>query len=212
MMFMVYSPEGSNAVSPGQLHAALKVDPSKKVNPVQRSELEQMHLEAEDAAKKQLQNRAALKHYQSTQNVDHERHIVVKAFEIMSQPVVTVDKRMSIADAWQFMQAKKIHHLPVLENQQLIGLCSSSCILSRAILDKTGALEEIKNETVEQVMVKEVVTTHRNMDIRKIALVMSEYGFGCLPIMSETESILGIVTLSDIVRRVAAEPPLGLYA
>ena len=139
-MFMVYSPEGSNAVTPGQLQAALKVDPSKKINPVQRSELEQMHLEAEDAAKKQLQNRVALKHYQSTQNVDHERHLVIKAFEIMSQPVVTVDKRLSIADAWQLMQVKKIHHLPVLENQQLIGLCSSSCVLSRAILDKTGGL------------------------------------------------------------------------
>lgn len=210
-MFVIYTPEGSNAVNPALLQSALKLDPSQKVNPIERSELEQMHISADDAQKNQAKNSSALKQYQTMQQGKNERVLVVKAFEIMSQPVVVIDKRLLLEDAWALMQEKNIHHLPVLEEGRLVGLCTASCILSRAILSKSGELEEIKEETVEQMMVQQVVTTHRDTDIRKIAMVMSLYRLGSVPILAQTGEVIGMVTLSDIVRRLSVEPPLGIY-
>lgn len=210
-MFVIYTPQGSNAVNPDALQSSLKLSPVQKVNPVERSELEQMHSGVDGAPQHNAKNNAALKQYQTMQQGENERILVVKANDIMSQPVVFIDKRLSLEDAWELMRDKNIHHLPVVESGQLVGLCTASCILARAILDKTGELEEIKDETVEQMMVQEVITTHRHTDIRKIAMVMSQYKLGCVPIVSKSGEVIGMVTLSDIVRRLSVEPPLGIY-
>lgn len=211
-MFIVYSPEGQSAVGTSHLHPALKVDPSTKVNAVPRSELEQMHMDATDAEKKHHAFNPAIKQYQHTLEGERRKHVVVHAHEIMSSPVFSIHKDMNLLEAWQFMQQKQVHHLPVLnENEELVGLCTGSCVLSRGIFSPQGSIEEIRNEQVEQVMQTEVITTHANMDIRKIAYVMSEYKVGCLPIMAEQGSVVGIVTLSDIVKRLSEEPPVELY-
>jgi len=61
-------------------------------------------------------------------------------------------------------------------------------------------------------MKKEVVTTKADTDIRRVAYVMSEYNLSCLPIMSELDEVVGMVTQSDIVRRLGQSPPLEVYA
>jgi CBS-domain-containing membrane protein len=136
---------------------------------------------------------------------------VVKVAEIMSSPVETIDIDDSLETAWQLMQKHSIKHLPVIDNGELVGICSQTNLLGRVIVSNSGELEGVKPEKVGQVMQSEVVTTSLDTDIRHVAQVLTEYQIDALLIMSEYHKILGIVTESDLISRLAKEPPVELY-
>lgn len=49
--------------------------------------------------------------------------------EMMSKPVITVDKNTDIEKAIKIMEGKKIRRLPVLEGKKLIGIVTSTDIV-----------------------------------------------------------------------------------
>jgi len=211
-MFIVYSPDGRAAIGLSQAMPSLKVEPSKTVNPPAKVELDALREDPADAEKKFKAFNPAIAQYQHTLETEHEKHIVVKAKEIMTSPVITLRADQLVEEAWDLMNEHQIHHFPVLEKGILVGLCSSQCLLNNTLLSHPENWVDLKKEFVSSVMKKEVVTTHLNSDIRKMAFVMSHYDLGCLPIMSETGGVLGMVTLSDMIKRLAEEPPIELYA
>ncbi|QBZ83406.1 Magnesium transporter MgtE [Hydrogenovibrio crunogenus] len=211
-MFIVYSPEGRNFIGDKQRMPGLRVEPVNRVLPIGDSEMdEQLNLE-EEYASVRGKSKEALAQYESVQH-EKERKLVVKVSDIMVQPVITVTADLTLVEAWEMMRHSNIQHLPVVnESSALIGLISAHDILMRGIMDTEGNIEEIRDGTVADAMNEEVITTKVDTDIRRVAYVMSEYALGCLPIMSEVDTVIGIVTLSDIVRRLAEEPPLEIYA
>lgn len=211
VMFVVYSPEGQNKISSTHSLPELKMTKSQHALAEGKSEMDDFRLD-EEYLKRSSGSPAALQQYETVQH-DHEKKRVVKVHEIMSHPVESIQEDVSLQDAWQLMHQHKVRHLPVKNTLgELVGLISSHTVLARVILAEDGALEEVRNETVADIMQDEVVTTKLDMDIRKVAYVMGFYHIDCLPIMSDTAELIGIVTTSDIVKRVAEEPPLELYA
>lgn len=210
-MFIVYSPEGQTYIGAAQVHPELKIDPVAKVLSVAESEFEETHLNAEDSEKNKKSHHA-IHQYQTIKEGD-TRHIVARVGEIMSSPVFTIAESDSLLDAWELMTQHSIYHLPVLNDAEvLVGMISFHEILQRAIVSHEGQIEEIRQETVAQWMHKEVITTLKKTDIRKVAQVMIQYQIGSVVIMNEEKQLLGIVTLSDLVKRLAEEPPLTVYA
>lgn len=212
-MFIVYSPEGRNRVTEAQGHPGLKVDRTKETLSLGESEMDQLPLKSMQQHKgqshSQSQSQSALKEYQSVQQPP--RTLVVKVSEIMVSPVITIAQNQTLAEAWQLMKSAKISHLPVLnEEGHLSGLLTSFDLLS-------FKFETNPDQTDDQFMVSdrmkaEVVTTKMDTDIRRVAYVMGEYHLSCLPIMSEVNEIVGIVTQSNIVQRLGQAPPLEVYA
>lgn len=64
----------------------------------------------------------------------------VKASEIMSRPLMTIDSTTVITDAMKRMKASRVERLGVIENGKLAGLISSSDILriTPALIDIAG--------------------------------------------------------------------------
>ena len=210
-MFIVYSPEGQSAIAAADLKPHLRIDPTKRVPAVGKSELDETHLLPEDK-KQSAPNRSAIQEYQSVQTSDQGQPLV-HASEIMSSPVITVREQTLLADAWKLMNEQNIHHLPVIDaSQTLVGIISSTEILQKAIVGLDGELEYVRAHLVADVMKKEVITTHPVTDIRKVALVMTTYQIGSVLIMSQDGAVQGMVTLSDLVRRLSETPPITLYA
>lgn len=211
-MFIVYSPEGRNRIGqPDPARQPLRVDRPKASDAVEESPefpMERLpHARPTEGAQ-------AAAHYASVQE-DHARKVVVKIGEIMSSPVVTATPDMPLVEAWKRLQDSKIYHLPVVNEvtQGLVGLVSTHLILMHAIVDADNQLLlEESVSTVENVMETAVLTTRAETDLRRAAQAMSLYDIGCLPIMDDQERLTGIVTLSDIVRRLGEEPPLEIYA
>ncbi len=207
-MFIVYSPEGQSFVGSVQQLPAIKVDPATRINKVDETLLKQLDVNSG----KQEQNApysSALNAYKSISKTD--RKLIVKAAELMSSPVITVNSSESIENAWKIMQDKQIKHLPVIDRGELVGICNQSSILGRVIIDKQGRLEGVKPELVSETMNEIVVTTSSDTDIRHVAQALTEMDIDALLIMDQNQDLKGIVTSSDLLRRLANEPPLELY-
>lgn len=56
---------------------------------------------------------------------DHGAEVLEWTVErIMTQPAVTIDQTMGIEEAMELMTRRRIRHLPVVENNELIGIVS----------------------------------------------------------------------------------------
>ena len=207
-MFVVYSPEGRSFIGATQPIPTLKVDPSSRVNAVEDNVLDGIDVESDEQSAQQ--KGAAINAYLTNQK-DKSRRVVVKVSEIMSSPVEVVSSENSLEEAWLRMKGGMIAHLPVMGENQLIGICSQTDLLGRVIVGKEGALEGVKPETVADIMTTQVVTTQADTDIRHVAMVLTEYRIGALVVMNQLEKPIGIVTRGDLVKRLANDPPVELY-
>ena len=118
----------------------------------------------------------------------------------------------TFTEAWGLMQKKSIQHLPILDGDVLIGICSSQNLLRHVIINETNQIETPANRLIVEIAQSEVVTTMVNVDVRRAAFVMTQYRIGALPVMSEVGRLVGIITRSDLIKRLAKLPPLEIYA
>ncbi|MBN2864797.1 MAG: CBS domain-containing protein [Thiotrichales bacterium] len=208
-MFVVFSPEGQSLVGAVQNLPVLKIDPATRVNQTNPTNLDNMSLEP-DHSNAHFQQDKALKQYEGVKHLN-ERKLIVKAFEVMTSPVVTSSPDSTLYEAWDLMQQHNIHHIPVLKEGLLIGIFSKSDLLNRVILNEDKQIEEARSNSVAEIMKHQVVATEPDTDIREVAVALTKYDIGALPIVTSTQTLLGIVTLSDLVKRLSKSPPIELY-
>ncbi len=209
-MFIVYSPDGQSFIGSVQQLPMLKVDPTKRINKINESEFEGLKPDNRPSQSGHAVSlNPAVDAYKKNQR--SSRHLIVKAAELMSSPVITVNSSEAIENAWNLMQKKGIKHLPVLERGELVGMCTQSNILGRVIINKRGELEGVKPELVSDTMQATVVTTSSDTDVRHVAHALMSFEMDALLVMDDYQRISGIITESDLIRRLANEPPLELY-
>jgi len=71
------------------------------------------------------------------------RNTVVR--EIMTRRVLCVDVAQSIEDCMFLMTEKKVRHLPVLENNRLIGVISIGDVVKEIIAEQEFVIEQLEN-------------------------------------------------------------------
>jgi acetoin utilization protein AcuB len=117
----------------------------------------------------------------------------MRVFEIMTAGVQTVLPTMTAAEAWEVMRRKRIHHLVVTRNSDVVGILSD-----RDAGSGVGAGVRALH-TVGDLMTSDVVTVRPNDTIRSVANVMRGRTIGCVPVI-EGQRLVGIVTVSDLLR------------
>jgi CBS domain-containing protein len=65
--------------------------------------------------------------------------------ELMTSVVFTVTPEQSIEECMAAMTAKRIRHLPVLENQRLIGVISIGDVVKAVISDQEHLIQHLEN-------------------------------------------------------------------
>jgi len=79
-------------------------------------------------------------------------------------------------------------------------------------------MEDIENsihilqKKIEDIYLPEVITADPATDIRKVAKVMIDFKLDAIPIVDENDSILGIVSKTDIIKAVSHLPKLQLWS
>lgn len=120
--------------------------------------------------------------------------------EIMSRDVIGLPPSATLAEARTLMQRHHIRHLPILEDNRLIGLVSQRDILAaqESSLEQGLNGQFLEQHSVADVMIKEVTTVSPKAGIREAALYLQKHKYGCLPVIDK-EQLVGIVTDSDFV-------------
>lgn len=124
---------------------------------------------------------------------------------IMTLDPVTVGPDESVASARALMQAHDIHHLPVVEDGLLVGIFSASDLFKiYPFRDQVEAAESI---TVSQLMDPEPITVDVFADLIDVARALNSGSFHALPVVEAGNSLVGIVTTTDLINHLLMQIP-----
>ncbi len=110
----------------------------------------------------------------------------------MKTDPVTIKRTTSLQDAFQLMKEHGIRHLPVVDEEQLVGFITESDLRQFSF---PSMIEEIQ---VQQVMVLNPITINANSSIETAAKLTHDFKIGGLPVLDK-KKLIGIITTSDLL-------------
>jgi CBS domain-containing protein len=125
---------------------------------------------------------------------------VVKLNDVMVKEVKTLEAHFSVYEAVKLMNESKIGCLVITDNGKIVGILTERDLLER-VLEKCKNPEETN---VFEVMTRHVITGNPDVEVPQAAHIMFENKVKKLPLV-ERNSLVGIVTLTDIARVTSAD-------
>lgn len=118
-----------------------------------------------------------------------------KVKSIMTMDPITVKKDDTIAEAARILKKFRIEHLPVIDDdRKLIGIISYY-----DLWECKKCYNEYENVKVGEIMTKNVAKLYPDDKIGSVAEIFLENLFEAIPIVDETNTLIGIVTLLDVI-------------
>lgn len=111
---------------------------------------------------------------------------------IMTKNVISVSPEQRVEEAAQLMSEHNIGAIPVVENNEVIGMITDRDITLRSTAK--GGNEKL---SVSEVMTDEVITATPQMQVDEAAELMAQKQIRRLPIV-ENNQIVGMVALGDL--------------
>ena len=124
--------------------------------------------------------------------------------DFMTRKVVYISPDTTIAHAADIMRDQKLHRLPVIENDKLVGLVTEGTIAeaspSKATSLSIYEMNYLLNKTkVKDVMIHNVVTISQYASLEDATYLMLKNKIGILPVV-DNEQVYGIITDRDIFK------------
>ena len=119
---------------------------------------------------------------------------------IMSTNLITVPPSATLAEARALMHDNRIHHIPVVDGDQLMGLITLTNVLAAtdSFLRDDKSRIHANEIGIQDAMVTDVATVDVNASLRHAALFMEKHKIGCLPVLNDG-TLVGIITDTDFV-------------
>lgn len=213
-MFYIYSPQGR--LFAGSMEKLRRIE---KLPKTERSSFKEQPLEQEAEAKSGKHyeryevSKRAVEQYQSLLKKNAARDAVYHAYQVMSQPVVTLGTEDSWERVLAIFESHTFQVLPILSSsQQVVGTLSRRDFYPTLLANP--ALIKSKNAVATDPLSNlntPVVTADPVTDIRRIASVLVEHRLDAIPIVEDSHRLVGIVSRTDILRCATADPPLSLW-
>ena len=124
--------------------------------------------------------------------------------DFMTRKVVYISPNTTIAHAADMMREQELHRLPVVENDQLVGLVTEGTIAeaspSKATSLSIYEMNYLLNKTkVGDVMIRDVVTISQFASLEDATYLMLKNKIGILPVV-DNEQLYGVITDRDIFK------------
>ena len=148
--------------------------------------------------------------YEQVESFTQSTPAKILAREIMSSPVVTLSVTASLAQAWDVVHAKRFRHIPILgADDSLVGILSDRDLFRgtmESVLSGTTWTTKQVESPIRNLVSHPVLVAVPDAELRAMARVLLEERIGALPIVSDAEGLVGMVTRSDILRVLVAHP------
>jgi acetoin utilization protein AcuB len=128
------------------------------------------------------------------------------AHDLMTPNPSTVTPQASIAEVWDLMRVLDVRHMPVVENEALVGMLSDrdlgSLEVTRLLVEEGAeALRRRLARPVVQLMSADVVSAEPETDVSELVTLFLEHKVGAIPVVvPDTRRVVGIVSYIDILR------------
>jgi CBS domain-containing protein len=122
---------------------------------------------------------------------------------IMSKDIVTLNYRDDLVTAEKLFKKHQIRHIPVVNGEVIIGILSYTDLLrisfTDAVDDDNSVDTVVYNMfTLEQVMVKNIVSVSSIATIKDVAQILANSEFHAIPVVDDFK-LVGIVTTTDLI-------------
>ncbi len=120
--------------------------------------------------------------------------------DIMQKKLITISPNDSVLDIIDLFEKHKVHHLPVKEKKEIIGMLSDKDAVSFINLMKLLSQENYSLK-VRDIMTAPIFAYYENVGIDQAAKAMLDNRIhAILVVSSKTEEYIGIVTSTDLLR------------
>lgn len=131
--------------------------------------------------------------------------------DLMTSPPITTASALSIPDAAHLMKSRGIRRLPVVDGNTLVGIVTDRDIREVmpskiSTLSPWEATTRLAAISVADVMRRSVLTTAEDEDARDAAYTMLKHKVGALPVVNSAGELVGMITVSDVLRDYARAP------
>lgn len=144
-----------------------------------------------------------------------ERQPLTLVCDVMTRGAVTVNAHITVAAAWDILAQHRVSQAPVLdERNRVIGLLLRGDMAPLALLPKPGALGEamaLARRPVRDAMISPIPAVDEDTQLRRVAHALLTMGLPGLPVTDSKGYLSGFISRTDILRAVAADPPLDLW-
>ena len=121
---------------------------------------------------------------------------VMKIEQIMSSPVRSVSRNLSVMEAGKIMEAENIRRLVILDEKQPVGIITQSDMV-RVLASYTLSKE------VSEIMTTDVAIIAGSENVKAAAEFMASQDISCLVVVDD-DSVVGIFTERDLLKRIVA--------
>jgi acetoin utilization protein AcuB len=115
----------------------------------------------------------------------------------MTRDVITVPPSLSVANAWKILHAKKIRHLPVVNDGKLVGILSDRDLVRLGHVQPSGELGFV-DRAVGDIMTLKPTTCGPGTSVAEIVRIMTRQKIDALPVISGSR-LVGLVTSTDLL-------------
>ena len=125
--------------------------------------------------------------------------------QIMTKNVVTISTNDDLVSAEELFKKYRIRHIPVVSGNAILGILSYTDLMRISFADAIDDNEYDVDTmvynmfTIEQVMVKDVVSVPPTATVKEVAQFLALKEFHALPVVDDGK-LVGIVTTTDLIR------------
>ncbi|MEK8049087.1 CBS domain-containing protein [Ideonella sp. DXS22W] len=143
---------------------------------------------------------------------DVARHRITTVAELMSHDVLLLPADAPLRQAWQMLSARGVAQAPVRDaDGRLVGLARLADLAPPPFVDPSR-LAAFWAQPVSARMRTPVPAVDAETDVRRLAQVLAATGLPGLPVVDDGGQIQGYIGRGDLMRALAADPPLDLWA
>ena len=132
-----------------------------------------------------------------------KRNVPVRT--VMSTELRTVNLTDKVSDVRRLLAQHAFHHVPVVSGRKLVGMISATDMVKLSLsaygADQRAVDAMLDHEfTIEEVMVKDLHTLGAGRTVREAAEMLGEGTYHSLPVVSDANELVGMITSTDIIR------------
>ena len=142
-----------------------------------------------------------------SERIPSEPSLPLTVADAMTEPAISVGPSDSLLEAARLMVDHQVRHLPVVENDAVVGMLSDRDIRTVAG-DPVRYMESREAEgarmlSVRDAMAPTALTIHANRPLRDLANELADEKIGAIPVVDMDGKLLGIVSYVDALRALA---------
>ena len=119
----------------------------------------------------------------------------MKVSQYMTRPVVTIGPETEFHRAFDLMRSRRIHHLPVVEGDRVVGMIAERDVLLAAANYGSAAVP------VDEIMRGgPPVCVQADAQLKEAARLLVTHHIGSLPVLDAGKTLVGIITETDIFK------------